>query len=59
MLETAGPSVDSNVVREIWQNTIEKVVKSWPFMSSDMRGASDYILGVACRISLSVYLRRA
>ena len=44
-------TLDTSVVREIWHNSTDKIVRSCPYASSDIQGTSGYILDLACRIS--------
>ena len=52
MLDIVSPSVDANVVREIWKNTIDAIVKEGPYVASGMKGTSDHIFELSCRIPL-------
>ena len=55
-LDYAATASDATVIRVIWQGTMAKIERAGPHAASDMKGADDYILALACRISRQVYV---
>ena len=49
-MDSAAPASDATVIRAKWQSTIDMILKAASYAASDMKGAADYILELACRL---------